>query len=369
MAITGAYRLVRDLWTNRGKPDLKGLHRIEDSEAFLWAVLPHAARTFSKSIHLLPRAMRKPCAVAYLFARILDTYEDHIKDATERDEAMAQFAARFAEHESGALAVPRAIQYAHDADARDEVHRLLLHKHALIDREFHKLSFDVREPIRELIEPMALGMRKASAWFDQQGGVLQDDAQLKEYCHAVLGHPVLFTARLLRLHRTETAELTPSEVTNCFSAGVMVQLANVTRDIEKDLARGIAYHPLLSQDVERVRAENPPDPAVGSRIRSVRAELTLKALALSPNLASLLIDLAPSGLRPERASGVLLFLHTNRHYLRSAIQAGIKPWGVVVSPTRILLKSIPAALSAKRAKAILNPLVRLHLATVDSKHG
>ena len=38
---------------------------------------------------------------------------------------------------------------------------------------------------------------------------------------------------------------------DCMLAGEMVQLANVTRDIEKDLRRGVADHPALKADLGR----------------------------------------------------------------------------------------------------------------------
>ena len=53
-ALRRPWLLVRDLIVDRKDPALDRLRAIEDPESFVWSVLPHAARTFSASIALLP---------------------------------------------------------------------------------------------------------------------------------------------------------------------------------------------------------------------------------------------------------------------------------------------------------------------------
>ena len=60
---------------NRNKPRFDHLLSIEDPEEFVWAILPHAARTFAPSILLLPEDAARAAAVGYLYARMLDSYE------------------------------------------------------------------------------------------------------------------------------------------------------------------------------------------------------------------------------------------------------------------------------------------------------
>src|SRR3972149_6763355 len=86
--------LLRDLLVDRQSPDLKRLAMIEEPERFVWEMLPHAARTFSACIILLPSAMALPSAVAYLYCRILDSYEDLLPDAGDRDKVLASFVER-----------------------------------------------------------------------------------------------------------------------------------------------------------------------------------------------------------------------------------------------------------------------------------
>ncbi|HMS16154.1 MAG TPA: squalene/phytoene synthase family protein [Planctomycetota bacterium] len=369
MATIGSLRLLKDLFSNRAEPDLLALSRIRESDAFLWAILPHAARTFAKSIHLLPRPLRKPCAVAYLYARMLDTYEDHVRDPAAREHALAAFADRIGSLSAGcSLPVP-SLKEAHDADPRDQVHRLLLERCALVDQEFAVLPPTARGLIRELIEAMALGMQTASRWFASQGGALLTAEQLDLYCRAVLGEPAVFMVRLLAWLRRGDAHIDESLRQTCLQSGVMIQLANVTRDIEKDLARGVAYHPDLASDLARDATSEPTDSSRTERIRRVRAALTRRALALSPHLQDLLLHLAPSGWRRERSSLVLLFLHTDRHFLKMAHRCGIETWGPVKSPLRLLMESVPTTLSYERAERILSRTVALHRRTLKGSHG
>src|SRR6266576_3401517 len=88
------FLILRDLVTSRDNPDLAALARIEDPEAFVWAILPHAARTFSACIALLPERSALAAAVAYLYCRMLDTYEDLVPDPAARVGALRAFAER-----------------------------------------------------------------------------------------------------------------------------------------------------------------------------------------------------------------------------------------------------------------------------------
>src|SRR5881392_3106469 len=94
------FLIARDLLASRESPDLDALARIEDPQAFVWAILPHAARTFSACIALLPARSALVAAVAYLYCRMLDTYEDLVPDRPRREASLRAFAARFARAEA-----------------------------------------------------------------------------------------------------------------------------------------------------------------------------------------------------------------------------------------------------------------------------
>mgnify|MGYP003578062650 CR=1 FL=1 len=111
--------IVRDLLTSRERPNLDRLAAIEEPEAFIWAILPHAARTFSACIALLRARSALPAAVAYLYCRMLDTYEDLVGARDAREESLRQFAARLDAAERGTLASAPPIEAPLDRDDRD----------------------------------------------------------------------------------------------------------------------------------------------------------------------------------------------------------------------------------------------------------
>src|SRR5215208_1937082 len=87
--------IARNILANRERPDIGALSRIEDPERFVWEILPHAARTFSAAIAMLPKRAAMPAAVAYLYCRMLDTYEDLVPERHEREAQLVAFGARF----------------------------------------------------------------------------------------------------------------------------------------------------------------------------------------------------------------------------------------------------------------------------------
>jgi phytoene/squalene synthetase len=347
------YLLARDLLVNRNDPPLEELAAIDHPRRFVWAILPHAARTFSACIALLPRRAAEPAAVGYLYCRMLDTYEDLVVDAAERDAALRDFAGRFEGGDAARddvrarLGPAPSINANRARDQRDASHLLLVERHALVDRVYGGLDPIARGLIRDLVEDMAAGMRWSNATFAEQGGVLRDRQQLARYCRGVLGHPVRFASRLLRWHQTGEAILPPEIEENAMRVGEMIQLANVTRDIEKDLRRGIAYHPLLAGDLGAGVTDD--DPLLLERVRRVREELLLMALQRAPAYRPLIDFLSPRRLSLARASGLLMLSFTDQYFRACAHRAGRPPWGKRRSGTRLILAALPAAWSRRWA--------------------
>ncbi|MFQ5742168.1 MAG: squalene/phytoene synthase family protein [Acidobacteriota bacterium] len=387
-ALRRPFLLARDVMVDRDRPDLRRLSDISDPEHFVWAILPHAARTFSACIALLPGRAARVAAVAYLYCRMLDTYEDLLEAASEREEALRSFGERFgasvrgpraskagssatvpdgpraaagavgtAAPASGAarakaaglLAAPR-IAEGRGRDLRDATHLLLVERHALVDRVYLTLAQRERELIQTLVHDMSEGMRWSSATFHRQSGVLENEAQLARYCRNVLGHPVRFASRLLRLCQVGDAGLPEQVGRDAMTVGEMVQLANVTRDIEKDLRRGIAYHPLLKEDLGR---SVDGDADLVERVRVVREQLLLMALRRAPAYRRLVEFVSPRPLSLARASAVLMMLFTDRYFRSCARRAGRAVWGGRRAGVRLILEALPAACSRRWARRVL----------------
>lgn len=340
--------LARCVLADRERPDLAALARIEDPERFVRAILPHAARTFSSCIALLPARTARPAAVAYLYCRMLDTYEDLVPDRALREAQLAAFRSRFVRSDAGidVLPPPR-IGAASDHDERDRAHLLLVERADLVDRVFMTFDVATRGVIADLVRDMAEGMRWASSVFAAQGGVLHGEDQLSAYCGHVLGNPVVFMVRLLRLHNGRPPALTTEERTRAMEVGELTQLANVTRDVEKDIRRGIAYHASLRADLGR---DVSGDESALERVRVVRERLLRMALRRAPSYGRLVEALCLPRLSFARASAVVMLLFTEQHYRRCARRVGLPAWRGPDTALAILTRGLIAAASPRRAR-------------------
>ncbi|MGH8914103.1 MAG: hypothetical protein ACRDZM_06235, partial [Acidimicrobiia bacterium] len=139
--------LARGAGVDRDNPSLSRLAAIEDPEKFVWAILPHAARSFAPSILLLTEDDARTAAVGYLYARMLDTYEDLSADPSQARESLARFAGRFGSGRPG-LAPPAPSPAS--PDPRDRAHLLLVTRYRLVDEVFIGLDTATRARIVRL---------------------------------------------------------------------------------------------------------------------------------------------------------------------------------------------------------------------------
>ncbi|MEX1124484.1 MAG: squalene/phytoene synthase family protein [Acidimicrobiia bacterium] len=327
-SIRRIWLLARGSFVDRDNPRFPQLAAIEDSERFVWAILPHAARSFAPSILLLPEAEARAAAVGYLYARMLDTYEDLGDTPLASQEALSSFARRFGTDRPGAP--PRAPTPTHP-DARDRAHLLLLERCELVDEVYMQLDRETRKRIALLITNMASGMIEFSGVFEAQGGVLRDEQQVLDYCHRVIGLPALFVMELL------LGDLSGDHERDALEVSELIQLANITRDIEKDLLRGFAYHPALEPHLGSDGAE------VAADVASARRELMLLATRRSPSFRRLVNSADLGWLSPARAAAVMMMLFTDRHYRACAVAAGMTTWSGPSRLPMMIFVSLPAA--------------------------
>jgi phytoene/squalene synthetase len=260
---------------------------------------------------------------------------------------------------NGALPAAPPIETASDRDERDRAHLLLVRRADLVDRVF--LSFDepTRGVVRDLVRDMADGMRWSSATFQAQGGVLVGEAQLAQYCRHVLGNPVVFGARLMRLEYGSPAELSPEEREDAMRVGEMVQLANITRDVEKDLRRGIAYDAALRDDLHRTDTQ---DPALAERCRGVRQRLVRMAVARVPAYRRVVEALRLPRFSVARASAVLMLLFTERYFRGCARRIGLATWDGPEATMTLFLRTMRAYASRRIAHREMSRVERAFLA-------
>jgi phytoene/squalene synthetase len=161
---------------------------------------------------------------------------------------------------------------------------------------------------------MGEGMIWSSRVFAEQGGVLKTPGQLSRYCWHVLGTPILFAEEMQRLDRGLSTEIEAERLRSCAVVGEVIQLANITRDLEKDYERGIFYHPDLP-GLEGAQRER--------RIRDVRCQLVLRALRLAPEFRPFIESLPAPRISLARGAGMLLIITTFAYYWRAARKAGL----------------------------------------------
>ncbi|MBK8295386.1 MAG: squalene/phytoene synthase family protein [Solirubrobacterales bacterium] len=330
--LLGPALLVRGLTADRNRPDLDSLARETDPERFVWRVLPHAARSFAASIVVLPREKALAAAVAYLYCRMLDSYEDLIDGPGECEAGIEKFAARF---NGSPLTVPEPIPATAARDDRDRVYLLLIERCNLVDSVYATLPDLVQDQIAELVRSMAEGMVWSTRTFSDQGGVLEDQEQLARYCRNVIGHPALFT-----LSQVADAELTNGAREDALLVSEMIQLANVSRDIERDLERGISYHPALRPWLGQPMGA---DARVAvSRVREIYMSM---ALSRASAYRRLFEGLNLGGTAAVRTAAVLMLSFTDLHYRGCATRTGHTAWPGPASRLQVVARTLPSVVS------------------------
>jgi phytoene/squalene synthetase len=345
-----------NLLANRKQPPLSKLREINDPKKFLWHILPHAARTFSLVIVFLPPRMRRTLAVAYLYCRMLDTYEDLLPTVAEKQRALQCFIDRFNNPEN--LKPAPVLDASLTTDLRESTHLLLVNRADLIDRNFDYLNGRQQEAICRLVRRMGEGMIWSSQVFAQQDGVLQTPGQLSRYCWHVLGTPILFADEVQRLDQGLAPEVGDARLRSCAVVGEVIQLANITRDLEKDIDRGICYHPQLSGLVGSSREQS---------IREVRSQLVLRAIRRFREFPKFFESIPAPRISRARGAAMLLIITTYAYYWRAAQKAGLPAFDDRQRITRLrgTFTWIKCIFSSRAASRFLRWLERTVLTAFD----
>ena len=192
-----------------------------------------------------------------------------------------------------------------------------------IDAVYTTLSLSHRAAIARCVNDMARGMQDRSC---------SNLGELLAYCRAVIGYPVVFALELL-LER----DLGGDERETAMRVGEMVQLANISRDIEKDLERGVVYDRRLLESNDY------------STIHAVRKDMLHAALLRASDYRRLMEILRQPRIQLGRASALLMLLFTNRYYDDCARRLGYDGWSTVQSTLGLFARVLPAAFSFRYA--------------------
>ena len=211
----------------------------------LLALLRGVSRSFYLSIRLLPGPLRRPIAVAYLLARAADTLADTADlPAAQRMEQLQAWAGMVDGRIPASRAAELSASFAplqHDADERDLI-MALPHCLAWLDELAPADREDVRIVLRHITKGQVLDVERFSQGSPPRA--LDDAAQLDEYTYLVAGCVGEFWTELCFRHLPGFATLPQAEMRDLGRAyGMGLQLVNILRDAEADLAAGRRYLP------------------------------------------------------------------------------------------------------------------------------
>jgi phytoene/squalene synthetase len=304
-------RVIRNLRADRHDPPLDRLAREQDPERFLWEILPHAARTFSLAIAVLPPRLGRSVGIAYLCCRILDTVEDLARDPAERDRRFDDVVRLVRDGTPLPDLADAWVQ-----DARDRAHLVLVRRSDLVARLLASLPPDTRARILGLVERMAAGMKRAAAIREHTGGLVTGEER-ERYCRAVLAEPLMFAESELLSERGLDPALPPDRRAAALEVGELVQLANVCRDVEKDLGRGVAYDPELAPWL--LRAADAPESVVAAARRRVLERVAELSRSIEPYFLGLPFRAVSGG----RGASLVLLITTARFFQK--VNARLEP--------------------------------------------
>jgi geranylgeranyl pyrophosphate synthase/phytoene/squalene synthetase len=224
-----------------------------ESAAFELKMLPEVSRTFALSIEALPAPLRDAVRTAYLLCRIVDTIEDDPRIELERRNALFGAFRDLLRGTGDVEAFRNAPEWrAPGADAE-----LCRGAHHVFD-SFGRLDPGMQAAIRPSVLEMAEGMQQYRSRVARDGQVrIRDFEDLDRYCYFVAGTVGrLLTGLFLRFAPPNEPGLGSELERKAVPFGQGLQLVNVLKDVDADLARGVCFVPeVLLEEHGLSRAE------------------------------------------------------------------------------------------------------------------
>lgn len=239
-------------------------------------LLPRVSRSFSLSLRVLPRGLRQPVGLAYLFCRAADTIADTALLPREvRLACLDHYRAAFGEAGPSALAAVRE----HLTGPRPRsAERDLLDRLAECFSLLSAMGEGDQRRIRELVLTLTQGMQMDLTLFpgEREGEInaLETRADLDRYTYFVAGCVGEFWTRIAVAHLPSLRrwDLTGMEA-RAVRFGKGLQLTNILRDLAQDLRIGRCYLPRAELAALGVRPADLLVPSAVTRLRPLLSEL------------------------------------------------------------------------------------------------
>ncbi len=210
------------------------------------SVLKGVSRSFYLSLRLLPEAMRRPAAFAYLLARASDTIADSAGVSVgERVAVLEKFSGQVAGEEVFSL-VPSALI----DGTPDYREKLLLERVGEVMDALSSLTRAEISLIREVLSTIISGQRLDLERFGSASSstpvALADHDELEDYTWRVAGCVGEFWTKLGYLTLGNRFSLAPQTdlLKYAVDYGKSLQLVNILRDLPEDLSNGRCYLPV-----------------------------------------------------------------------------------------------------------------------------
>ncbi len=215
----------------------------------LFQTLPRVSRSFYLSLRVLPKTLRRPIGLAYLFCRAADTIADtRLVPRARRLECLQQYRAAFSERDFAISASLRTDL----ADLQDnQAERDLLLRMSDCFAFLATLDSTDQGHIRTLVLALTQGMQMDLTVFpsEEEGqvgqiGALETRHDLDQYTYFVAGCVGEFWTKVSLDHIPSLRHWDAEEM--CRRAvrfGKGLQLTNILRDVAQDLRIGRCYLP------------------------------------------------------------------------------------------------------------------------------
>ena len=245
------------------------------------ALLRRVSRSFYLSLAVLPEAVRRPTALAYLLARAADSIAD--TRLIPREDRLTHLEGLRQELETADPARSRAIATAVARHEARPAERELLERLPECLAAYGRLPSADRERVRRLLATIVEGMRQDLTWFPGEDAdtlaALPTRADLDRYTYLVAGCVGEFWTDLHAAHRPRLGQW---DLPRMRALGVRfgqgLQLTNVLRDVSRDLRQGRCYLPEEDLDRLGLSPRDLLDPASGRAARPLLVELINLAL-------------------------------------------------------------------------------------------
>ncbi len=230
---------------------MDGRRRISATE-LLGPVLRAVSRSFYISIRLLPKRLRQPVGLAYLFARATDTVADTVGVAAPaRAKMLATLRGIIGGEISQDVTVDLIASFA--PRQKNQSERTLIESIPDCLALLNQLNADDRGDIRAVLAKITRGQELDVVRFDDptQLRALATDLELHEYTYLVAGCAGEFWTQLCFRHVRNFSDLLEPEMLDLGKRyGNGLQLINILRDAHSDLRSGRCYFP--AQELQEI---------------------------------------------------------------------------------------------------------------------